>query len=83
VGYAREGAKTLQDLGGVFFLEQIYGEEAVVGLQGDGWFRDCGEKLRDVFHLYEGHGRFFGFELHAVEERHESTIHKMRCVIHT
>jgi hypothetical protein len=54
-------AEALEDLGGVFGLVEVDGEKAVVGGEVEGRVFAGAEKVRDVFHLDEGHGRFLEF----------------------
>lgn len=63
MGDSTEGAETLEDLGGVFRLEEVDGKEAVVrGHVQRGQFASP-EEVRDVLHLYERHRRLL--EPHA------------------
>ena len=50
-----EGAETLQNLGRVLLLEQVDGQEAVVGGHVEGRHLAGFEEVADVLHLDEGH----------------------------
>jgi hypothetical protein len=62
VGASAECGDALEDLGGVFAVEEVDGEEAVVGGEREGRHFAGAQEVRDVFHLDEGHAGLFVFD---------------------